>query len=246
MNPQVLSYKLHGVRNAHLTHCEVQTIVKTLVEWGAMTKQAEARELLELMDCPNFSPAEWEIPPLNWLEAASSTHSVHSHNGRIPVLEYGVPTQRGSAPPSIILEKGEGGASRLLRRDWGEAMDVSAFYGREQELVELAQWIVDDHCRLVALTSRGGLGKTALSVKLMQQVAPHFEFVLWRSLQNAPPLERLLAECIAFLSQQQKTDLPESVGECISLLLDYLRKARCLIVLDNVETILQERENILP
>src|SRR5947199_8175069 len=75
----------------------------------------------------------------------------------------------------------------------------------------------------------------------MQQVAPHFGFVLWRSLQNAPPLERLLAECITFLSQQQKTDLPENVGERISLLLDYLRKARCLLVLDNVETILQER-----
>ena len=58
LNPQVLSHKLHGIRNAHLTHREVQTIVKTLVEWGAMTKQAEARELLELMDCPNFSPAE--------------------------------------------------------------------------------------------------------------------------------------------------------------------------------------------
>ena len=32
LNPQVLSHKLHGVRNAHLTHREVQTIVKTLVE----------------------------------------------------------------------------------------------------------------------------------------------------------------------------------------------------------------------
>src|SRR3989442_9139488 len=62
LNPQVLSHKLHGIRNAHLTHREVQTIVKTLVEWGAMTKQAEARELLELMDCPNFSPAEWDEP----------------------------------------------------------------------------------------------------------------------------------------------------------------------------------------
>src|SRR6266700_5116792 len=242
LNPQVLSHKLHGVRNAHLTHREVQTLVKTLVEWGAMKQQAEACELLELMECPDFSPTEWEIPPLNRLEAVSSMCSMHLHNICIPVVEYEVLTQGGCASPSIVLEQeGDAGASRLPRWDWGEAIDVSTFYGREDELAELERWIVDDRCRLVALLSRGGFGKTALSVKLMHQVAPHFGFLLWRSLQNAPPLERLLAECIAFLSQQQKTELPESVGEGISLLLHYLRNTRCLLVLDNVETILQER-----
>jgi WD40 repeat protein len=243
LNPQVLSHKLHGVRNAHLTHREVQTVVKTLVEWGAMKQQAEARELLELMECPDFLPAEWEIPPLNRLEAVSSMRSRHLHNICIPIAEYEVLTQGGCAPPSIVLEQeGDAGASRLPCWDWGEAIDVSPFYGREDELVEVERWVVDDRCRLVVLLSIGGLGKTALSIKLAQQIAPHFGFVLWRSLQNAPPLERLLAECITFLSQQQKTDLPENVGERVSLLLDYLRKARCLLVLDNVETILQERD----
>src|SRR2546422_9778069 len=71
LNPQVLSHKLHGVRNAHLTHREVQTILKTLVERGAMKQQAEVRELLELMECPHFPPADWEIRPLNSLEARS-------------------------------------------------------------------------------------------------------------------------------------------------------------------------------
>jgi len=242
LNPQVLSHKLHGIRNAHLTHREVQTIVKTLVEWGAMTKQAEARELLELMDCPNFSPAEWEIPPLNWLEAATSTHSVLVQNIRIPIVEYEVPTQESDAVHPTALEKGEDVASfQLPRQDWGEAVDVSRFYGREQEMPELERWIVDDRCRLVALLSRGGFGKTALSVKLTQQVAHHFDFVIWRSLQNAPPLEHLLAECITFLSNQQKIDLPESVGERISLLIHYLRNARCLLVLDNVEAVLEGR-----
>src|SRR6266581_3147137 len=242
LNPQVLSHKLHGIRNAHLTHREVQTIVKTLVEWGAMTKQAEARELLELMDCPNFSPAEWEIPPLNWLEAATSTHSVLVQNIRIPIVEYEVPTQESDAVHPTVLEKGEDVASfQLPRQDWGEAVDVSRFYGREQEMPELERWIVDDRCRLVALLSRGGFGKTALSVKLTQQVAHHFDFVIWRSLQNAPPLEHLLAECITLLSNQQKIDLPESVGERISLLIHYLRNARCLLVLDNVEAVLEGR-----
>src|SRR2546423_2667079 len=185
LNPQVLSHKLHGVRNAHLTHREVQTVVKTLVEWGAMKQQAEARELLELMECPDFLPAEWEIPPLNRLEAVSNMRSRHLHNICIPVAEYEVLTQGGCAPPSIVLEQeGDAGASRLPCWDWGEAIDVSSFYGREDELVEVERWVVDDRCRLVVLLSIGGLGKTALSIKLAQQIAPHFGFVLWRSLQN--------------------------------------------------------------
>ena len=114
LNPQVLSHKLHRIRNTRLTHCEVKAIVKTLVEWGAMNKQAEVRELLELMECPDFSPAEWQVPPLNRLEAAASVHTVYLHNLRIPLVEYEVPTQGGSAP-LIVLEKGEGegGASQV-------------------------------------------------------------------------------------------------------------------------------------
>ena len=242
LNPQVLSHKLHGIRNARLTHREVKTIVKTLVEWGAMTRQAEARELLELMECPDFPSAEWKAPPLNRLEAATSTYNMHLRNIQIPIVEYEVPTQGSSVTQPIVLEKGEDVASsQLPRQDWGEAIDVSVFYGREEELVELARWLVDDRCRLVALLSRGGFGKTALSVKLTQQIAHHFDFVLWRSLQNALPLASLLAECITFFSHQQKIDLPESVGERISLLIHYLRNARCLLVLDNVEAVLEGR-----
>lgn len=240
LSPYVLSHKLHGTRNTRLTHREVQAIVKTLVEWGAMTRQAEARELLELMDCPDFLPDEWNAPPFKWLEATTSTRSVQPSNTRSPDVEHAVPVQRSSATRPIALESREDAiASPPLRRDWGEAIDVSAFYGRESELVELARWIVDERCRLVALLSRGGYGKTTLSVKLTQQIERHFDFVIWRSLQNAPPLERLLAEYLTFLSEQHTIDLPESTGERMTLLLEYLRNARCLLVLDNVETIFQ-------
>ena len=242
LNPSVLSQKLHGIRNARLTHREVQAIVKTLVEWGAMTRQAEARELLELMDCPDFLPDEWNAPPFKWLETTTSTRSVQPSHAASPDVEQAVPVQRsGATRPLAHQSSQEAMASPPLHRDWGEAIDVSAFYGRESELVELERWIVDERCRLVALLSRGGYGKTALSVKLTQQIARHFDVVIWRSLQNAPPLERLLADYLTFLSEQHTTDLPESTGERMTLLLAYLRTARCLLALDNVETLFQER-----
>ena len=122
--------------------------------------------------------------------------------------------------------------------DWGEALDVSLFYGRAVELTTLEQWICHDRCRLVMLLGMGGIGKTALSVRLAEQLQDEFEFVIWRSLRNAPPVQELLADWLGVLSRQRQLDLPESFSGRVNTLLDYLRHSRCLLVLDNVESIL--------
>ncbi len=124
------------------------------------------------------------------------------------------------------------------REDWGEALDV-VLRGRRTELVELQQWIITDRYRLVAVLGLGGIGKTALATALARQIKDEFEYVIWRSLRNAPPLEDILADCIKFFSNQQQTDLSEDVSRRITLLIDYLRQHRCLMILDNAETILR-------
>ncbi|MHC0067053.1 WD40 domain-containing protein [Nostoc sp. UIC 10890] len=124
------------------------------------------------------------------------------------------------------------------RQNWGEAIDVSIFYGRKQELATLRQWIVSDNCRLIALIGMGGIGKTALSVKVAQLLQDQFEFLIWRSLRNAPPVEELLTDLISFFSQQQETVVAEILDRKISRLIEYLRSSRCLLVLDNAESIL--------
>jgi WD40 repeat protein len=121
-------------------------------------------------------------------------------------------------------------------QDWGEAIDVSFFYGRQSELATLKQWIVQDQCQLIALLGMGGIGKSACSVKLAQLVETKFEFIIWRSLRNAPPLETLLIDLLAFLSNQQETKAD------IGRLIHYLRCTRCLIILDNMETILDAQQ----
>ena len=127
--------------------------------------------------------------------------------------------------------------------DWGEADDVSTFSGRDQELSTLKKWVLNENCRLVAVLAMGGMGKTALSVKLAQQIQSEFEYVIWRSLRNAPPLKEILTDIIKFLSNQQRIDLPDDTNRCISLLItDYLQKHRCLVILDNVESILTDGE----
>lgn len=126
------------------------------------------------------------------------------------------------------------------RQDWGEAIDVGAFYGREEELTKLERWIVTDRCRLVAILGMGGIGKTALSLKLAERVSSEFDYIIWRSLRNPPAIQDLLTDLIHFLSDGNDTNLPENLEEQISRLIHYLRRHRCLVILDNLETLLRE------
>ncbi len=130
----------------------------------------------------------------------------------------------------------------LCREDWGEAIDVGTFYGRKEELAALEQWITTDHCRLVAIVGLGGIGKTSLAVKLAQHIQLHFDYLFWRDLRNAPLIDDILGDALRFLSDQQQVDLPQGADKRISLLMDYLRRQRCLLVLDNIEAILCEGE----
>ena len=124
------------------------------------------------------------------------------------------------------------------RQDWGEALDTSIFYGRSNELGQLERWIVQEHCRLVALLGMGGIGKTALAAKLAEQIQPSFEYLIWRSLRNAPPVSDIVADLLEFLSDNQEIELPETLDGQISRLIDYLQNYRCLLCLDDLETVM--------
>ena len=85
----------------------------------------------------------------------------------------------------------------------------------------------------------GGLGKTALTAKAARQMAGSFDFVIWRSLINAPPLREILRACLQLFGRQQLAKMPESLDAQLALLFEYLHNHRCLIVLDNAESIIQ-------
>ncbi len=124
---------------------------------------------------------------------------------------------------------------------WREMPTVPVFYGRAEEFICLEQWLITDRCQLVALLGMGGIGKTALSVKLAERIQDKFEYFIWCSLRNAPPLREVLGTVLQFLSNQQQieVDIPKDSTEGISQLIDYFTEHRCLVILDNAEALLR-------
>jgi WD40 repeat protein len=141
---------------------------------------------------------------------------------------------------NTLISDHEAGSDINFRKDWGDAPDVSIFYGRQKELVTLKQWVLDDHCRVVAILGGAGIGKTRLSIKLgKESIEDKFDYVIWRRLFNAPPLSEILIDLIKILSNQHEFDLPDKEEDQISRLFHYLRMHRCLLILDNMEAIFQ-------
>src|SRR5947209_7043292 len=158
-----------------------------------------------------------------------------------------------SAPPALVVLKRGAAHSEAPRAehpplptssrfDWGDALAVHAFYGREAERVQLEQWVLEERCQVVSVLGMGGIGKSALAVTFMHQVASSFQAVVFRSVRDAPPCQDLLADCLHVLSPQPLPTLPTSLERRIELLLECFQTQHCLLVLDNLETLLQEHD----
>jgi WD40 repeat protein/transcriptional regulator with XRE-family HTH domain len=262
MHYTLLSNKLNEHNYAHLTSPEIKQIIKILAQWQALTSQTQAIELLAFMNI-SFTQEEWSQPPLSRLELASKGSQVAKLNA---VSQPPGPLKTEVAFPNIELDLSyspqaatsisnisvlENKTLNLWpvslpvssrKENWQGYLSTEPFYNREEELSKLTRWILEEHCQLVAMLGLGGIGKTALSLEFVRQFKARFDFVLWHSLHNAPPLDILLKELLQFLAAPAPLELNGGVENNLRTLLAYMQNSRVLLVLDNWETLLQEGE----
>ncbi|MBE9061881.1 NACHT domain-containing protein [cf. Phormidesmis sp. LEGE 11477] len=121
--------------------------------------------------------------------------------------------------------------------NWAQMPDVPVLYGRDVELDQLKNWILGaSPCRLVTINGPAGIGKTSLAIRLAKAAQANFDGVIWQSLRHKPQLQHVLSHWQA--------QLPEPFSEGVEwydqlqAVMTYLSEHRCLIVLDNLESIL--------
>ena len=132
---------------------------------------------------------------------------------------------------------------RSKRFLWGQTPLVGSLLGRTAELGQLVTWLVGEQQQVVAITGIGGVGKTTLAAETIRSVGGQFDAVIWQSMLNAPTLEELLPDILRELSENQYSELDARLDHQLSVLLNLLRQRCCLLVLDNLETVLHTEQS---
>jgi transcriptional regulator with XRE-family HTH domain len=203
----------------------LQALIAAGLRAGGFTAGREAEEAAAL-----WSAAMREAPRLRtpfdraWFEGISG-------GKRGPVQDDALSDGVAATAPRMTA----GGARR---QSWGDAPDVADFLGRTAERELLVRWVLDERCRVVAVLGLGGIGKSLLATRLAHDLATSFELVYWRSLRDAPDPGDWLTEAIGFFAPDDQ-DVSRSEAEQVWRLLELLSEARCLLVLDNFETVLE-------
>ena len=108
------------------------------------------------------------------------------------------------------------------------------FVGRQQELQQIREYLLDPACRLLSIMASGGMGKTRLALEAARQLGSSFEDgVAFVALENvsAEGIVHAIAGALR-LELAPSTDPKEQV-------LGYLTDKEVLLILDNCEHLVQ-------
>ncbi|NEP02757.1 MAG: tetratricopeptide repeat protein [Symploca sp. SIO2E9] len=114
--------------------------------------------------------------------------------------------------------------------------NLNNWLGREKEISQLQTWLCDTAVNLIGIQGLGGVGKSALAAYLYKHI--EFSDKFWADISQKPDFVVFAEKVItAFGGQVTKQG---DIDGLINDLLTCLSQRRCLLVVDNLETLLTQ------
>jgi predicted ATPase/class 3 adenylate cyclase len=117
---------------------------------------------------------------------------------------------------------------------------LTSFVGREKEVAEICDLLVDQNSRLLTLVGTGGVGKTRLSLQAADSILDYFSdgtyFVPLAQAREAAEVPSAIMEAIGLRALGSRS--------AVDQLKTHLEYARMLIILDNFEHIVEARSTV--
>ncbi len=118
--------------------------------------------------------------------------------------------------------------------------------GRQAEVSQLKQWILNDQSQLIAIIGVEGIGKTELARQIYhdQSIQSQFDHVIWESLRYRPLMSDMIGRLLQKLQLEPDLTCDYQIERNIERLIDYCYQHRCLLILDQMDTIIEDRQMV--
>jgi hypothetical protein len=124
--------------------------------------------------------------------------------------------------------------SALNYKDLTLAPKINQFYGREQELLTLSQWLENPNTQLISILGLRGIGKTTLVKYLIDTHSLNFDAIIWKNLKISPHFESNILSLLDIFPNDKNKEISypkNKLNQCFEL----LQNKRFLIILDDVQ-----------
>ncbi|WP_414570171.1 tetratricopeptide repeat protein [Nostoc sp. CCY 9925] len=115
--------------------------------------------------------------------------------------------------------------------------------GRDEEIHQITSWLADNHINIIGIQGLSGIGKSCLAAKVYESQL--FEARFWADVREGTDFSVFAKKALTELAGKSLEELVtlREPNQLIFALLDILRQRPCLLVFDNLETLLDKERN---